>query len=139
MGSVIAYMPITLISCSLVLAFPMAHFEYSLVSQSNFSKVEFSFFLLPFPIPVSIISFVSLLVAGGKTRRCPHSDVLPCRIPGIVNMRGCTPMVELCYMAQLPLNKGDYPDGPNLTTRATEESMRGIRHISIGLKIEKGM
>lgn len=78
-----------------------------------------SVFLLPFPVPVSVISIVSLLVAGGKTQRCPHSGVLPCIIPGIVNMRACTPMVELCYMAQLTLSKGDYPDGPNLTTWAT--------------------
>ena len=68
---------------------------------------------------MSVISIVSLLVAGGKTRRCPHSGVLPYIIPGIVNMRGYTPMVELCYMAQLTLSKGDDPDGPNLTTRAT--------------------
>lgn len=103
-------LPTTHISRSIVQAFPMAHLYLHL--NIHFSKVELSFFSLPIPVP---ILFVSPLVAG-KTWRC--FGVLPCMIPGTVNMMGCTPVIELCYMAQLTSSKGDYPDGHNLTTWA---------------------
>ena len=43
---------------------------------------------------------------------------MPCIIPGIVSMRGCTPTVVMLY-GTVDLSKADYPDGPNLTTQAT--------------------